>query len=96
MSVRTTLSATAMLECGRAPESHSEHSLMGTYDTCGFERIGSSIRFGSLDAAYHWLAAALGIPYDQTHIGQFGTYRCQEVIDKCDRILAMRQSAQTA
>ena len=48
MSVRTTLSATAMLECGGAPESHSEHSLMGTYDTCGFERIGSSIRFGSL------------------------------------------------
>ena len=50
----------------------------------------------SRDAAYHWLAAALGIPYDQTHIGQFGTYRCQEVIEKCDRILAMRQSAQTA
>lgn len=50
----------------------------------------------SRDSAYHWLAAALGIPYDQTHIGQFGTYHCQEVIEKCDRILAMRQSAQTA
>lgn len=50
----------------------------------------------SRDAAYHWLAAALGIPYSQTHIGQFGTYRCQEVIEKCDYILAMRQDVQTA
>ena len=97
MSARTTLSATAMLECGGAPESHSDGDLRHLRIRAHrkFDQIWQSGAM-SRDSAYHWLAAALGIPYDQTHIGQFGTYRCQEVIEKCDRILAMRQSAQTA
>lgn len=44
-------------------------------------------------AAYHWLADSFGMKLDDAHIGKFGEYRCQQVIEQCDRILAQNQRA---
>lgn len=44
-------------------------------------------------AAYRWLADSLGLALDDAHIGKFGEYRCQQVIEQCDRILAQNQKA---
>lgn len=48
----------------------------------------------SRDAAYRWMADYFGIPLRDAHIGMFGEYRCEELIKKCDSVLAQcRQHA---
>lgn len=39
-------------------------------------------------AGYRWLAARLGIPEDQCHIGMFDVAMCRRVIEICTRHLA--------
>lgn len=34
--------------------------------------------------AYLWLQAKLGLPEQETHIGKFSLFRCEEVIRLCD------------
>lgn len=33
--------------------------------------------------AYLWLQAKLGLPGEETHIGRFSTFRCEQVIQLC-------------
>lgn len=33
--------------------------------------------------AYLWLQAKLGLPEEETHIGKFSAYRCEQVIQLC-------------
>ena len=43
--------------------------------------------------AYRWMAESLGIPMSDAHIGMFGEYRCKELIEKCEKVLARHQKA---
>ena len=36
--------------------------------------------------AYRWLQAKLGLPEQETHIGKFATYRCEQVIQLCNSL----------
>ena len=47
----------------------------------------------SRNAAYRWMADSFGLTADDAHIGKFGEYRCQQLIEQCDRILAQNQKA---
>lgn len=57
-----------------------------------FDRIWQS-GIMSRNAAYHWMADSFGLTADDAHIGKFGEYRCQQLIEQCDRILARNQKA---
>ena len=37
--------------------------------------------------AYRWLQAKLGLPEQETHIGKFSTFRCEQVIQLCGEFL---------
>ena len=41
--------------------------------------------------AYRWMADYFALPMSEAHIGQFGTYRCKELIRKCSSILDQEQ-----
>ncbi len=43
--------------------------------------------------AYRWMADFFCIPQRDAHIGMFSEYRCNELIKKCDSLLAQSQSA---
>ena len=47
----------------------------------------------SRHTAYQWMADLFGLTPDDAHIGKFGEYRCQQLIEKCNRILAQNQKA---
>ncbi len=36
--------------------------------------------------AYHWLQAKLDLPEQETHIGKFSDFRCEQVIQLCDSL----------
>jgi len=55
-----------------------------------FDRIWQS-GIMSRNAAYRWMADSFGLTADDAHIGKFGEYRCQQLIEQCDRILAQNQ-----
>ncbi len=41
----------------------------------------------SKDDAYHWLAATLGLPVNQAHIGMLGEYYCKIVIEESKKLM---------
>lgn len=45
----------------------------------------------SKDEAYRWLANLVQSPLSEAHIGYFGEYYCQMVIDECKKILSRRK-----
>ena len=55
-----------------------------------FDRIWQS-QLMTRQQAYRWMADFFGLRLDDAHIGMFGTYRCQALIDKCDEILGNTQ-----
>lgn len=42
--------------------------------------------------AYQWLADIIGVPLSQAHIGCFGEYYCQMVIEESKKLLSYRKS----
>ena len=56
------------------------------------KRIQAHTAFGRLEKsglmnkrqAYLWLQAKLGLPEQETHIGKFSTFRCEQVIQLCE------------
>lgn len=51
-----------------------------------FDRIWQTGLMPRRDA-YRWMADYFAIPLSEAHIGQFGDYRCRELIRKCSSIL---------
>lgn len=43
--------------------------------------------------AYRWLQIQLGLPESEAHIGRFSEFRCQQVIDLCNRFTNARKRA---
>ena len=41
--------------------------------------------------AYCWMADFLGLRRQDAHIGQFGNYQCQKIIEKCDSLQRLRE-----
>lgn len=41
----------------------------------------------SKDGVYVWLSSRLNIPYEETHIGYFSDYLCEQTIQECERAL---------
>ena len=39
------------------------------------------------DDVYYWLSARLNLPFEETHIGYFSDYYCEETIRECEKIL---------
>ena len=67
-------------------------SYVGMHAHRRFDRIWQS-GIMSRNAAYRWMADSFGLTADDAHIGKFGEYRCQQLIEQCDRILAQNQKA---
>lgn len=44
----------------------------------------------SREDAYKWMADYFCLPRRDAHIGMFSEYRCEELIKKCDSVLAAR------
>lgn len=40
------------------------------------------------DDAYLWMADSFGMTLRDAHIAKFGEYRCKELIEKCEQVLA--------
>ena len=51
-----------------------------------FDRLWQTGLMNRRDA-YRWMADFFAIPLSEAHIGQFGDYRCRELIRKCSSIL---------
>lgn len=43
--------------------------------------------------AYLWLQAKLGLPGEETHIGRFSTFRCEQVIQLCRSFFCTNKKA---
>lgn len=43
--------------------------------------------------AYLWLQAKLGLPGEETHIGRFSTFRCEQVIQLCGSFFRANKKA---
>lgn len=43
--------------------------------------------------AYLWLQAKLGLPGEETHIGRFSTFRCEQVIQLCGSFFCANRGA---
>ena len=43
--------------------------------------------------AYLWLQAKLGLPEEETHIGKFSAYRCEQVIQLCGNLFPATHQA---
>lgn len=41
----------------------------------------------SKDGVYSWLSSRFNIPYEETHIGYFSDYLCEQVILECEQVL---------
>lgn len=41
----------------------------------------------SKDGVYTWLSGRLNIPYEETHIGYFSDYLCEQTIRECEQVL---------
>lgn len=41
----------------------------------------------SKDGVYVWLSGRMGLPYEETHIGYFSDYFCEQTIEECRRVL---------
>ena len=57
-----------------------------------FDRLWQSGIMSRQDA-YRWLADYFCLPLREAHIGMFAEYRCNELIKKCDSLLALNQRA---
>ena len=57
-----------------------------------FDRLWQSGIMSRQDA-YRWMADYFCLPQKEAHIGMFSEYRCNELIKKCDSLLAPSQSA---
>ncbi len=40
----------------------------------------------SKDGVYFWLSSRLNIPYEETHIGYFSDYLCEQTIKECEQV----------
>lgn len=51
--------------------------------------LNSIVRAGcmSRDGVYIWLSGRLNIPYEETHIGYFSDYLCEQAIKECEQVL---------
>ena len=47
----------------------------------------------SRESAYRWMADFFGLTLKDAHIGMLGEYRCTELINECERILARNHRA---
>ena len=41
----------------------------------------------SRDGVYVWLSSRLNLPYEETHIGYFSDYLCEQTILECEQVL---------
>ena len=41
----------------------------------------------SRDGVYVWLSGRLNLPYEETHIGYFSDYLCEETIRECEKVM---------
>lgn len=41
----------------------------------------------SRDGVYVWLSSRLNLPYEETHIGYFSDYFCEQAIRECEQVL---------
>lgn len=41
----------------------------------------------SKDGVYVWLSGRLNLPYEETHIGYFSDYLCEETIRECEKVM---------
>ena len=65
------------------------------------KRIQAHAAFGRLwedglmskKQAYLWLQAKLGLPGEETHIGRFSTFRCEQVIQLCESFFCTNKKA---
>lgn len=57
-----------------------------------FDQIWQT-RIMSRDQAYRWMADYFCLPLREAHIGNFNEYRCKELINKCESVLAANQRA---
>ena len=53
------------------------------------KRGGRIVRAGcmSKDGVYVWLLGRLNLPYEETHIGYFSDYLCEETIRECEKVM---------
>lgn len=47
----------------------------------------------SRNDAYHWLADFIGVPHSKAHIGYWGEYYCNQVIERCKKLIEHRKKA---
>ena len=40
----------------------------------------------SKDGVYFWLSGRLNLPYEETHIGYFSDYLCEQTIKECEQV----------
>lgn len=57
-----------------------------------FDRIWQTGIMSRQDA-YRWMADFFCLPLREAHIGMFSEYRCEELIKKCDSVLALNEKA---
>jgi len=51
-----------------------------------FDPLWKTGRFrGKRNGAYKWLAAQMGLPVEETHIGMFDVEKCKRVIQICEK-----------
>lgn len=41
----------------------------------------------SRDGVYVWLSGRLNLPYEETHIGYFSDYLCEETDRECEKVM---------
>ena len=71
----------AGLPMGTLANSELRHKCLETHRV--FNRLWES-GLMTRKSAYLWLRAKLGLPEDETHIGRFSTFRCEQVIQLCE------------
>lgn len=57
-----------------------------------FDRLWQS---GTMDrnSAYRWMADGFGLNLRDAHIGMFREYHCRQLIERCEKLLELRQKA---
>lgn len=48
----------------------------------------------SRNDAYNWLADFMGVPHGEAHIGYWGEYYCNQVIERCKELIKHRKRAE--
>lgn len=56
---------------------------------CAHREIDRIVRAGcmSRDGVYVWLSGRLNLPYEETHIGYFSDYLCEETDRECEKVM---------